>query len=33
MIKKRKHKNKGLIPDRMIVCRDCGIEQHSKQYQ
>jgi hypothetical protein len=30
---KRKHKNKGLIPDRMIVCRDCGIEKHSKEYK
>lgn len=30
---KRKHKNKGLIPDRMIVCRDCGIEKHSTEYQ
>ena len=32
MLKKRKHKNKGIIPDRMIVCRDCGIEKHSENY-
>ena len=30
---KKKYKNKGLIPDRIIVCRDCGIEKHSTEYQ
>lgn len=33
VIKKRKHKNKALIPDRLIICRDCGIEKHSSEYK
>ncbi len=32
VIKKRKHKNKALIPDRLIICRDCGIEKHSTKF-